>query len=147
MLNGYNGKILLVNLSDGSIKEEIIKEEIYRSFIGGQGLGVRILYEKMKMGADPMGPENILGFVVGLLTGSGIHGARYTVVAKSPVSGGWGDSNCGGSFAYELKAAGFDGVFFTGISFSHICSLFKNFLIVSSPQTQPVTEYLIYQLF
>ncbi len=116
MLNGYNGKILLVNLSDGSVKTENLIEEVYRNFIGGQGLGVRILYEKMKKGADPMGPDNILGFVTGLLTGSALHGARFTVVSKSPVSGGWGDSNCGGSFAYELKAAGFDGVFFTGIS-------------------------------
>ncbi|MFC1877222.1 aldehyde ferredoxin oxidoreductase family protein [Thermodesulfobacteriota bacterium] len=116
MLKGYNGKILLVDLSTSIISEEIVKEETYRKFIGGQGLGVRILYEKMKVGADPIGPDNILGFVTGLLTGSGLHGARFTVVSKSPISGGWGDSNCGGSFAHELKAAGFDGIFISGIS-------------------------------
>jgi aldehyde:ferredoxin oxidoreductase len=116
MINGYNGKVLFVDLSAGSIKEESLDEGIYRDFIGGQGLGVRILYEHMKPGADALGPDNIFGFVTGLLTGSGIHGARYTVVGKSPISGGWGDSNCGGSFAKELKAAGYDGVFFSGIS-------------------------------
>ena len=70
----------------------------------------------MKPRAEPLGPGNILGFVVGPLTGTGIHGARYQVVAKSPITGGWGDANSGGSLAAELKAAGYDGVFFSGIS-------------------------------
>ena len=116
MAKGYNGKILFVDLTSGSIKEESLPEKTYRDFIGGQGLGVRILYEHMKPKADPLGPDNMLGFLVGTLTGTGIHGARYQVVAKSPLTGGWGDSNCGGSFAGELKAAGYDGVFFSGIS-------------------------------
>jgi aldehyde:ferredoxin oxidoreductase len=112
----YNGKILFVDLSSKSTKEKSLPEGIYRDFIGGQGLGARILYEHMKPNADPLGPDNMLGFVVGPLTGTGVHGARYQVVGKSPISGGWGDSNCGGSFAIELKAAGYDGVFFTGVS-------------------------------
>ena len=116
MVNGYNGKILFVDLASGSIKEESLPEEVYRDFIGGQGLGARILYERMKPKVDPLGPDNMLGFLVGPLTGTGIHGARYQVVAKSPLTGGWGDTNSGGSFAVELKAAGYDSVFFTGIS-------------------------------
>ena len=116
MAKGYNMKVLFGDLTSGSIKEESLPEKVYRDFIGGQGLGVRILYERIKPKADPLGPDNILGFVVGPLTGTGIHGARYQVVAKSPLTGGWGDANCGGSLAAELKAAGYDGVFFSGIS-------------------------------
>jgi len=128
-MNGYNGKILFVDLTTGTIKEEELPEKLYRQFIGeelpeklyrqfigGQGLGARILYERMKPKADPLGPDNMLGFLVGPLTGTGIHGARYQVVGKSPLTGGWGDANSGGTFAVELKAAGYDGVFFNGIS-------------------------------
>ncbi len=116
MASGYNGKVLFVDLSSGSIKEESLPEKVYRDFIGGQGLGARILYERMKPKVDPLGPDNMLGFLVGPLTGTGIHGARFQTVTKSPVTGGWGDANAGGSFAPELKAAGYDGVFFSGIS-------------------------------
>ena len=116
MPKGYNGKVLFVDLTSGSISEEKLQEKLYRDFIGGQGLGVRILYERMEPKADPLGPDNILGFVVGPLTGVGIHGDRYTLVGKSPLTGGWGDSNSGGSLAKELKSAGYDGVFFSGMS-------------------------------
>jgi len=116
MFKGYNGKVMFVDLSSGSIKEESLPEQVYRDFIGGQGLGVRILYERMKPKIDPLGPDNMLGFLVGPLTGTGIHGARFQVVGKSPLTGGWGDANSGGSFAVELKAAGYDGIFFSGIS-------------------------------
>jgi len=116
VFGGYNGKVLFVDLSSGSIKEESLPEKMYRDFIGGQGLGTRILYERMKPKVDPMGPDNMLGFVTGPLTGTSIHGARFQTVTKSPVTGGWGDANSGGSFAPELKAAGYDGVFFSGIS-------------------------------
>ncbi|UCB47184.1 MAG: aldehyde ferredoxin oxidoreductase family protein [Spirochaetota bacterium] len=116
MAMAYNGKILFVDLSAKSTEEKTLPESIYRDFIGGQGLGARILYEHMKPKADPLGPDNILGFAIGPLTGTGVHGARYQVVGKSPITGGWGDSNCGGSFAIELKAAGYDAVFFTGVS-------------------------------
>ncbi len=113
---GYNGKVLFVDLSSGSVKEESPSDKTYRDFIGGVGLGARILYERMKPKVDPLGPDNMLGFVVGPLTGNGIHGARFQTVAKSPLTGGWGDANSGGSFATELKAAGYDGIFFSGIS-------------------------------
>jgi aldehyde:ferredoxin oxidoreductase len=116
VVKGYNGKILFVDLTQGSFKEESPPEKMYRDFIGGQGLGARILYERMKPKADPLGPDNILGFLVGPLTGTSLHGARFQTVAKSPVTGGWGDANSGGSLAPVFKAAGYDGVFFTGVS-------------------------------
>lgn len=71
MLGGYAGKILFVDLTTGKAKEETPPESLYRDFIGGTGLGVRILYERMKPKADPLGPENILGFVTGRVPAAG----------------------------------------------------------------------------
>ena len=117
MAGGYMGKILFVDLSTGEIKEEALDEKICRDFIGGYGIGARIIYSRQKPGANPMGPDNTLGFVTGPLTGSGVPtGARYMVVGKSPLTGGWGEANSGGYFGPYLKFAGFDAVFFTGIS-------------------------------
>ncbi len=117
MVGGYMGKILFVNLSSGIIKEEAPEESLYRNFIGGYGIGSRILYNRQKGGVDPLGPENTLGLVTGPLTGTpAIVGARYAAVAKSPITGGWGDANSGGDFGPNLKFSGYDAVFFTGIS-------------------------------
>lgn len=116
MINGYMQKVLFVDLTTRSTVEKPLQNEIYREFIGGQGLGVRVLYEHMVPHADPLGPDNIIGFVSSPLTGAGFHGARLQVVGKSPITGGWGDSNVGGIFAVALKASGYDGVFIKGSS-------------------------------
>ncbi len=111
------GKILYVNLSTKEIKEEIPDESLYRDFFGGYGLGARILYSRQQAGVDPLGPDNTLGLITGPLTGTpALTGTRYAVVAKSPITGGWGDANSGGDFGPNLKFAGYDAVFFTGIS-------------------------------
>ncbi|MCF8066946.1 MAG: aldehyde ferredoxin oxidoreductase family protein [Desulfobacterales bacterium] len=116
MTKGYMGKILFADLSSGTFSEEKISEDIYRNFIGGQGLGARVLYQHIPPGADPFGPDNIVGFVTSPMSGAGFHGARLQVVGKSPITGGWGDSNVGGIFAVALKAAGYDGLFVKGVS-------------------------------
>ncbi len=117
MPGGYAGKIIFVDLTAGTIKEETPPEGLYRDFIGGTGLGVRILYERIKPKSDPLGPGNMLGFVTGSLTATPTPGSgRFMVVCKSPLTGGWADSNCGGSLGPELKAAGYDAVFFSGIA-------------------------------
>ena len=117
MSGGYMGKLLWVDLSTGTIKEQALEERMCHDFIGGYGIGSRILYSRQKSGIDPLGPENTLGLITGPLTGVPIPAAtRYIVVAKSPLTGGWGESNSGGDFGPYLKFAGFDGVFFTGIS-------------------------------
>ena len=127
MPKGYVGKVLFVDLTSGSINEESLGEDICRDFIGGAGLGVRVLYERMKGNEDPLGPDNMLGFLTGPLTGAGAPStSRYTVVAKSPLTGTWGDANSGGYFAHELKAAGFDAVFFSGISPKPVYLLLKD---------------------
>ena len=114
---GYAGKILFIDLSTGAIRIETMSEGIYRDFIGGVGIGVRILFERVKPKVDPLGADNVLGFVTGLLTGTDAPtGSRSMCVAKSPLTGTWGDANCVGNFGPELKAAGYDAVFFSGIS-------------------------------
>jgi aldehyde:ferredoxin oxidoreductase len=116
-VKGYKGKIAVVDLTSRTVKEEVLSENLYRSFIGGIGLGVRILYEYMKPRVNPLGPENIIGFVTGPLAGTPAPmAAKYAVVTKSPLTNTWGDANSGGFFGSELKAAGYDAVFLTGVS-------------------------------
>lgn len=118
MANGYMGKILFVDLSTGKIKEETTEEKFYREYIGGYGIGAKIVFNRQKAGVDPLGPENILGFMTGPLTGTDFpFGGRYTVFAgRSPLTGGWGDANSGGDFGPYLKFSGYDGIVFTGAS-------------------------------
>ena len=117
MAKGYMGKILFVDLSKREINTEALTDDLCRSLIGGYGIGAKILYDRMKPGADPLGPENILGFMAGPFTGTLVpFGARYEVFAKSPLTGVWGDANSGGYFGPQMRFAGVDGVFFSGIS-------------------------------
>lgn len=117
MSGGYMGKVLWVDLSKGTFKDEALDEKYARKYIGGYGFGSRELFSKMKAKADALGPDNILGFMTGPCTGGpAVSPSRYTVFCKSPLTGGWGDANSGGDFGPGLKFAGYDGVYFTGIS-------------------------------
>jgi aldehyde:ferredoxin oxidoreductase len=111
---GYNGKMLAVNLSTGEITTEQIPDETYRKYLGGYGLGARMALDRIPKGADPLGPENMLGIFPGALTGTPLFGQRFQVVCKSPLTGGWGDANCGGDFGPVLKHAGWDGIMVFG---------------------------------
>ena len=127
--NGYTGKILWVNLSTNELKDEYPDEKIYRKYMGGYGLGVYYIYTRITPGCDPLGPDNILGFIPGLLTGTvAPFTGRWMVCGKSPLTGkgmtsdgdfcngGWGDSNSGGFFGPAIKRAGYDGIFVSGES-------------------------------
>jgi aldehyde:ferredoxin oxidoreductase len=112
---GYWGKILVVDLSEGVAREEQLPLEYARDFIGGAGFGVRYLFERVKAGVDPLGPDNILVFSVGPYTGTGIPCAnRMAVTAKSPLTGAVGASFTGGHFPVELKNAGYDALIIEG---------------------------------
>jgi len=113
----FMGKILRVDLSRGEINPEPIREDWAREFLGGSGLATRYLYDEVPKGADPLGPENRLIFMTGPLTGtSSASAGRYSVVAKSPQTGIWGQANSGGKFGPALKRSGYDGIIFEGIS-------------------------------
>lgn len=121
MPNGYWGKVLFVDLSTGSIEVKTLSDDIYRHYVGGYGLGVRVLYEHVPAGADPLGPDNMLGFLPGLLTATGApFSGRWMVAAKSPLTGGWGDANAGGKFGPALRGAGYDGIFVRGVAESPV---------------------------
>ncbi len=127
MANGFMGKILWVDLSSKQIKEEALDEKMGRDFLGGYGLGARILFSRQKAGVDPLGPDAILGIVTGVLTGTdAMGGSRYVMVGKSPLTGGWGDANSGGNVGPYLKFAGYDAVFFTGQSDKPVYLLIDN---------------------
>ena len=112
---GYNGKILVVNLSESNWGIETLNEEVYRQYYGGYGLGVYYIYTHLKPGVDPLGPDNILGLCPGLFTGTATpFSGRYMVCGKSPLTGGWGNANSGGTFGPEIKKVGFDAIFFEG---------------------------------
>ena len=117
MSRGYMGKLLWVDLGTGDMTEEQLTDDFCRKYIGGYAFGTKILFDRTKPGVDPLGPDNMLGFLTGVLTGTpAIIGSRYVVVCKSPLTNTWGDANSGGFFGPELKFAGYDGVFFTGAS-------------------------------
>jgi len=115
---GYMGKVLLVDLESGSITIEEIPDSVYETYLAGEGLAAYLLYKWIPAGADPLGPENVLGMVPGLLTGTGsLFTGRWSAVCKSPLTGGaFGFANCGGNFAPKIKRCGYDGIFFRGIS-------------------------------
>lgn len=117
MQGGYMGKILNVDLSHRTLEHEPLDEVLCRQYIGGYGVGARLLYDRVPADADPLGPDNVLGFMTGPLTGTpALIGSRFVVISKSPKTNTWGDANCGGHFGPHLKFAGFDGVLLGGIA-------------------------------
>lgn len=116
-MHGLMGKILRVNLTEKKISEEKIPKDLAQKYLGGRGLATRYLFNEVKPGVDPLGPENKLIFMSGLLTGTQYPSAsRYSVVAKSPLTGIWGQASSGGKWGVDLKKSGFDGIIFEGTS-------------------------------
>lgn len=108
-MGSYTGKILRVNLTDDSIKHEVLPPGLAREFIGGRGLGGKMLADEIPAGIDPLSEQNKILFVTGPLTGtSAPTGGRYMVVTKSPLNNTIASSNSGGFWGAELKFAGYD---------------------------------------
>ena len=124
---GYNGKILHVDLTKGELQVEEPNEAFYRKYMGGSAMGMHYILRDMPKGADPLGPDNILTLITGVTTGAPISGqSRLNANAKSPISGGIGDSQSGGFFPAELKFAGFDGIVIKGKSEKPVYLLIKD---------------------
>jgi aldehyde:ferredoxin oxidoreductase len=109
------GRILSVDLSNGNLRQEQVDSTIVEAFVGGSGLAARLLWEEITVDLDPLSPKNPLLFITGPLTGSaGPANGRFSVCSRSPATGIWGESNCGGFWGAELRFAGFDGLLITG---------------------------------
>lgn len=112
---GWTGKILKVDLTSGRCWREDISLELLHSYLGGRGLGVRLMRDYYRL--DPFDPQMPLIFAVGPLCGtSAPTAARLAVVSRSPLTGTIYDCSAGGRFAWRLKAAGIDALFITGQS-------------------------------
>jgi len=119
-IGGYARKILHVDLSKRDQRVEELTEGEARAYIGGSGLAAKRLWEMTGNETDPLGTENVLIFMTGPFTGTKVPlSGRHEVVAKSPLTGIYGESDVGGRWGTELKKAGFDGVVITGKSAGH----------------------------
>jgi aldehyde:ferredoxin oxidoreductase len=112
---GYNGKILHVDLTAGTLSVEEPPEAFYRKYMGGQGIGLYYILKEMPAGTDPLGPENVLAITLGVVTGAPVSGqSRVMANAKSPLTGAIGDAQAGGFWPAEAKSAGFDAFIIKG---------------------------------
>ena len=112
---GFEGRTLHIDVGTGKWERGIIEKEIVDAYLGGRGLGGRLLLDWLPTGADPLGPENVLMFVTGPLTGTPFSGAgKYVVVTKSPATGSFVDSYSSGLLAPAIRFAGYDALILTG---------------------------------
>lgn len=115
MQTAYNGKIARINLSSGDIKVEELDIDLAKKFIGGRGLGTKMLYDEGVATVDPLSEENKLIYITGAMTGTKTPTAgRYMVVTKSPLTGMIACSNSGGIWGAKLKYAGWDAIIVEG---------------------------------
>lgn len=114
-LKGLAGKILRVNLTSGSITKEPTPDDVFAGYIGARGVGAYLLLKELKPHTDPLGPENKLIFLTGPVEGTLAPGAnKITVTFRSPLTGTYSFSLCGGHLAPEVKFAGYDGIIIEG---------------------------------
>jgi len=123
----YTGEILKIDLSGKNVETETREEKFYRKYMGGSAIGAYYLLKELPFQSDPLGPENIIVISASVVTGAPISGfTRANVTAKSPLTGGVGDSQFGGFFPLELKKAGFDAIVVKGKAKSPVYILIQN---------------------
>ena len=114
-MKGWNGKLLRVDLTKGKTKVQEYSEDLAKRFVGGRGFAVKLLWDELKPGTDPLSPDNMLIFATGPLTGFIIpNSGKMVVAAKSPLTGGYGDGNLGTMASPNLRKAGLDAIVVTG---------------------------------
>ncbi len=112
---GYAGKVLDVNLTDGTIGEYPLTDADREKFLGGRFLSTKILWDQLSPGIDPLSADNLFVVMTSPMTGTGApSSSRYDISAKSPQTGAIGHSNSGGHFGLHLKRAGWDGIVVRG---------------------------------
>jgi aldehyde:ferredoxin oxidoreductase len=111
------GKNLRVNLTNSKISEEPLSEDIARKYVGGKALSAKILFDELKPGIDPLGPDNKMVIAAGVMGAVPFSGnSRFSVCAKSPLGFAWGESLSGGYMAPKIKQSGFDALIIEGVS-------------------------------
>jgi len=114
-LYGPSNRVLDVNLTEQTFSVYTVTEKERRQFLGGKGLGLKLLQDRMQPGTDPLGPGNMLAVMPGVLMGTGAPcTGRFATVTKSPLTGIYTSSSCGGPFGMALKTAGWDGLLIRG---------------------------------
>jgi aldehyde:ferredoxin oxidoreductase len=114
---GYTGKTACIDLTSRKVEVTKTDPELVRIFMGGAGFGIKLLYDNVKPGIDPLGSDNILVFAPGPLTGTVAPcTSRITVTGRSPLTGAVGMATSGGIFPAEMKRAGFDSIIIQGES-------------------------------
>lgn len=112
---GTSNRIIEIDLSAGQVTEFKVGDDERRLFLGGKGLGLKLLYDRMDRGIDPLGEKNYLAFMMGVLMGTGAPcTGRFSAITKSPLTGIMLHSSCGGPFGMAYKTAGYDGLLITG---------------------------------
>ena len=115
MSNGVAGKILRVNLTKETVQVEQLPDSFYRLYPGGKALASYFLLKELDAGIDALSPDNLFILANGLLTGSPLSTAtRFTAAARSPLTGGYGESEAGGFWGPELAKAGWDAILISG---------------------------------
>ena len=115
MRYGYNGKILKIDLTYQKIEKEKKNDTFYRKYLGGPGFGAYYALKEIPKLTNPLGPDNVLIIASTVLTGSpGPAVSRFTVSAKSPLTGTFGKSESGGWWGQKFKATGYDALVIKG---------------------------------
>ena len=116
-MKGCWGKILTIDLSVGNVSTLALPEKLYREYIGGSGIGARLLYDMTGPETDPLGPDNPIIWMAGPFTGTKVPtSGRHQITSRSPLTGIFGESDAGGRFGTAIKRAGWDGLIVRGIS-------------------------------
>jgi aldehyde:ferredoxin oxidoreductase len=114
---GTGNRMLEIDLTTQRVKELQITDNDRRLYLGGKGLGLKLLFERLQPGIDPLGEDNYLAFMMGVLLGTGAPcSGRFAALTKSPLTGIMLASSCGGPFGMAYKTAGYDGLLITGKS-------------------------------
>ncbi len=122
VITGTSNKVLEVDLSSGESTLFEVTQRHREAYLGGKGLGLRYLYDRLAPGTDPLGPENVIIFMPGILMGTGAPcSSRFHALSKSPLTGIITSSSCGGPFGLHLKTAGYDGLIIKGRASTLVC--------------------------
>jgi len=120
-LHGSGNRILEADLSSRKVEIYEVSEKERKTYLGGKGLGLKLLFDRMESGIDPLEKDNMLAFMPGVLMGTGAPcSGRFHALGKSPLTGIMTSSSCGGPFGMALKTAGWDGLLISGMSESPV---------------------------